>query len=238
MLRPYALFDMDGTLLDSMPYWSSLDRDYLTSQGIEMDAAMLEKTEQMRLLDALAWYHEVYGLGTSPEAMAAECQAIMIRHYEEDIALKPGALAYLEGLRREGVAMALVTASPPPIVEVALARTGIRDFFDVVLSIDDVGASKCEPVIYDVALRRLGGSHPGQAVVYEDATYALRTAHRAGYYTVRVEDPCYRASLAEARGYAHRLVGDLGRADLNAIHGLYIERLAIPVAARAQARIS
>ncbi|MDI9469801.1 MAG: HAD family phosphatase [Bacillota bacterium] len=219
MKRPYALFDMDGTLLDSMPYWMSLDHSYLVKHGLEYTEEIQRVTEKLRLRDVLAWYHEELGLGDSPESMVIDCFAIMLRHYTQDIKVKDGVIPYLDALQAAGVKMAVVTASPMVLAVPAIERHGLEKYFAEIISIDDVGASKNEPVIYDEGLRRLGGSHREEAVVYEDATYSLRTAHQAGYFTVLVDDAFYLPSRKEALLYADHHVKFLDAAEALMIHG-------------------
>ncbi len=220
MKRPYALFDMDGTLLDSMPYWMSLDHSYLTAHGLEFTDEIIRATEKLRLRDVLVWYHEELGIGDSPEAMVDDCFSIMKRHYTEDIKVKDGVVAYLDELQAAGVKMAVVTASPLVLAHPAIETHGLEKYFAEILSIDDVGVSKTEPVIYDEGLRLLGGSRREEAVVYEDATYAVRTAHQAGYFTVLVNDAFYLPSREQALQYANHHVNFLVAAEAREIHGI------------------
>lgn len=189
MDKKYAIFDMDGTLVDSMGYWDELAAEYLHSRGVQnVSDELLQRTAPLPMAETLALFICQFGLDDTPERAQAALQAIMEGHYRHDIALKPGVRAYLEQLARRGVQMCVVSATPEKLMELCLTRLGVRRYFRFVLSCESVGAGKDRPDIYHAAAKRLGAEKPADAAVYEDSHVAACTARAAGYYTVGVYD--------------------------------------------------
>jgi HAD superfamily hydrolase (TIGR01509 family) len=186
--KKFAVFDMDGTLVDSMGYWQRLGREYLASQGItEHVEAVLEQIKAMTMTESAALFIEQFGIPGPPKRAAEEMNAVMERHYRNDIPLKSGAAAYLSALSAQGVQMCVATATPEPLARACLTRLGILDRFQFVLSCDAVSAGKDRPDVFLEAARRLGQT-PDRIAVYEDAFFAAQTAKQAGFYTVGVWD--------------------------------------------------
>ena len=188
MNKPFAVFDMDGTLVDSMVYWQRLGREYLTAQGVTegMDE-VLERIKPMTMAESSALFIETFGLPGTPESVMAEMNAVMDGHYRTDIPLKPGAADYLAALKNRGVKMCVATATPEPLARACLERLGALEDLEFLLSCDAVGAGKDRPDVFLEAARRLGAD-PAETAVFEDATFALQTAKNAGFYTVGVWD--------------------------------------------------
>lgn len=192
MDKRFCIFDMDGTLVDSMAYWRSLGREYLARQGVtEGVEPILERVKPMTMTESAALFIREYGLSGTPESVAAEMNAVMNEHYRTDIPLKPGALEYLQALRGLGARMCVASATAAPLMEACFRRLGVEEYFDFMLSCEEVGAGKDRPDVFFAAARRLGGS-PGETAVFEDALFALRTARNAGFYTVAVYDSSER----------------------------------------------
>lgn len=188
MDKRYAIFDMDGTLVDSMGYWTGLAVEYLAGLGIrEIPADLPGRLMSMTMAQGAALLIQTFGLAVDAQELVAQQNAVMAGHYRRDIPLKPGVRAYLGALRARGVSMCVASATAEPLVEACLTRLGIREFFQFVLSCESLGVSKERPDIFHLAARRLG-AEPGEVAVYEDALHAARTAKEAGYYLVAVYD--------------------------------------------------
>ena len=185
MDKKYAIFDMDGTLIDSMVFWKNLATEYLTSKGIlQIPADILEQIKPMTMSESAALFRREFGLTGDVEAQMNE---MMEDHYRNVIPLKPGAWEYLENLHRQGVRMCVASATAEHLMESCLTRLGVRQYFEFLLSCETVGAGKRSPLVYQEAARRLGAV-PGQIAVYEDALYAVQTAKAAGFHVVGVYD--------------------------------------------------
>lgn len=191
-----AIFDMDGTLIDSMGYWQRLGREYLAKMGVvENVEPVIERIKPMTMLESSALFMEAFGLPGPAERIAAEMNAVMDAHYRSDIPLKPGAADYLQTLRREGVRLCVATATPEPLARTCLERLGVADCFAFLLSCDAVSAGKDRPDVFLEAARRLNAA-PADIAVYEDAVYAARTAKSAGFYVIGVYDDASAANWA------------------------------------------
>ena len=202
MDKRFAIFDFDGTLVDSAGFWQETERDFLSRRGITGDiSAILEKTKPMTVPEASRFFIQTYGFDESPDAMSDEMYATMTRHYREDVPLKDGAAAYLADLAGRGVQMCVASATAARLMRECLDRMGVGSYFAFVLSCMDVGAGKLQPDVYLAAARRFG-AEPGEIAVYEDAPYALRTAKQAGFYTIGVYDASAAAHWDEIRRIA------------------------------------
>ena len=185
MDKKYAIFDMDGTLIDSMVFWKNLATEYLTSKGIlQIPADILEQIKPMTMSESAALFRREFGLTGDVEAQMNE---MMEDHYRRDIPLKPGVREYLQNLHRQGVRMCVASATAEHLMESCLTRLGVRHNFEFLLSCETVGAGKSSPLVYREAARRLGAA-PGEVAVFEDALYAVQTAKEALFHVVGVFD--------------------------------------------------
>ena len=159
-----------------MVYWKNLASEYLRGKGIESIAPeLMERIKPMTMSESAELFRREFGLTGDPES---EMNAMMNRHYETDIPLKPGVRGYLQKLESRGVRMCVASTTAGPLMEACLSRLGVRDKFEFLL--------------YHASAGRLG-AEPGDIAVYEDALYAVRTAKNAGFHVIGV----YEAGAAE-----------------------------------------
>ena len=177
MDKQYAIFDMDGTLVDSMGFWKNLASEYLRSKGVtDIPADILERIKPMTMSESAALFQSEFDLHGDIES---EMNAMMADHYRNDIPLKPGAAKYLHTLHQTGVKMCVASATAEHLMASCLERLGILHCFAFLMSCETVGAGKDSPAVYLEAARQLG-AEPAEIAVYEDALYALRTAKDVG----------------------------------------------------------
>lgn len=179
---------MDGTLVDSMPYWSRLSVDYLNGKGFPGEfEELMDRIRTMTMPEACLLLKNEFSLPEAPEEIRVELDAVMRAHYARDIPLKEGAGAYLASLRREGAHLCVVTATALPLVHLCLGRLGVEEYFDFIMSCEEVGRGKDYPDAFLEAARRLGAA-PEEIAVFEDSPSALRTARGAGFHAVAFYD--------------------------------------------------
>ena len=120
MDKRFAIFDMDGTLVDSMVYWKHLATEFLESKGVQnISPDVLEQIKPMTMTESAALFIQEYDLPGTAESVAAEMNTMMDEHYRRDIPLKPGVQAYLEALYRRGVTMCVASATAEELMEKA-----------------------------------------------------------------------------------------------------------------------
>lgn len=194
-----AIFDMDGTLLDSMPVWHRLTQNYLKQFNVyitDEDFAACEGFSQPEVADYFLARHPELPL--TRETMLGGMDALITSRYESIAVPKDGVLDFLERMRRQGVKMAIATLTARRHAEKALLDRDMMQYFEFMLTIEDIGVSKREPDIYLAAAERLGLA-PADCMVFEDAPYAGVTAHRAGFQLCGLAEPAYAAGEAELR---------------------------------------
>lgn len=189
-ILPYALFDMDGTLVDSMGYWRRMPIEYLTARGIRPDAEGLRRIETARGYDEVIAYFASLGISATMPDILRFVEAQMARHYRDEIRVKPGVPALLDTLRAAGCRMGIITLTPHAGAELCLSKTGLSPYFEFVLTPEDMPGQcgKEEPGIFEEGLRRLGCAAPGECLFFEDSYYAIKTAVAMGLRVVGVED--------------------------------------------------
>ena len=182
-----AIFDMDGTLLDSMSVWTSIGEIYLKSQGITSRPDLLDVLRPMCLKQAAEYFAEEYGVKRTVEEIIEDVNGMIATQYREVFPCKPLALELLEELKGRGVKISVATATDPHLAEMALKRTGIYDYLTGIYSCTHVDAGKDQPDVFLYALKEMG-TKKEKTYVFEDALYALKTAREAGFPTVGVYD--------------------------------------------------
>lgn len=192
MNKKYAIFDMDGTLIDSMGYWKNLGREYLTLQGVtEKLDAIIEQIKPMTMTESAELFRTTFSLAGTRESIADEMNRMMNEHYRKDIPLKTGVKEYLKKLYLSGVKMCVASATDKELMQTCLERLGVDEYFEFLISCEEVGAGKRKPDVYIEAVKRLQKQNKlllEEVAVYEDADYAIHTALEAGFYTIAVYD--------------------------------------------------
>lgn len=208
MDKKACVFDMDGTLVDSMGYWRRLGREFLARKGVtENVEPVLERIKPMTMRESAALFIESFGLEGTPEALAAEMNGVMDDHYRRDIPLKPGVREYLAAMRAAGAVLCVATATAEPLVRACLERLGVLGEFSFLVSCETLGVGKDRPDVFREAARLLG-TVPAETAVYEDALFAARTAKEAGFYTVGVYDDAGAARWEELTDLADETIRD------------------------------
>ena len=203
-----AIFDCDGTLVDSMPMWNALVEETFDAHGIPKTPELLAEAEACNFDDMCFWFHERFGIGSSGEEILEETRQAVREHYVNDIPLFEGCRRFLDELADAGVRMLILSATTEPEVRVALASHGLEGYFERVIQTSETGSDKEHPEAYRYALEVLG-TDPQTTWVFEDAPFAVRTAHDMGLKTVclyndhdgRDRDFCERNSDILAHGY-------------------------------------
>lgn len=182
-----VIFDLDGTLFDSMWFWESLAVDFLRRHGVRDCAAVVEDISAMSPVEALAYAVKRCSLPlTVPEALA-EIEADIASFYGERVQFKPGAAEFLAEVRRRGLPAGILSATPRDYVERALIRLGVRENFSVIRHTGEAGMSKSRPEAFLRMAEELG-STAAETLVCEDALYAASTAKRAGFRVCAIRD--------------------------------------------------
>ena len=202
-----AIFDVDGTLLDSMFIWDTIGETYLRSIGYQPKENLNETFKNMSLHQAARYYQTEYGVTRSIDEIMDGVNAMLERYYRFEVPLKPGVAELLERLRQDGVRLCIATATDRHLVEAALDRCGVLSCFGEIFTCNEVGHGKDEPDIFEVALRFLG-TRREETLVFDDALYAVRTAKEAGFPVAAVYDS-HERSQAEVRARSDLYLEDL-----------------------------
>ena len=184
-----VIFDLDGTLLDSMGIWEQIDIQFLSSRGFDVPEDYAQTIAPMGFLQAAEYTIRRFSLPDTPAQLVQEWNAMAERAYRETVRLKPFVKEYLTFLRERHIPLAVATASQEILYKAALENNGIYNFFDSFTTLADVRRGKAFPDIYLQAARQMK-LLPEQCAVFEDIYDGITGARSGGFYTVAVYDPC------------------------------------------------
>lgn len=183
-----AIFDLDGTLLDSMYIWETIGSDYLASRGVIPEPNLNEKLKKMSIVQAAEYYQKVYGLNDGVEEIINGVNHRIEHFYASVVKVKPGIPELLSTLYEKRIKMCVATATDRYMAEAALKRNGIDKYFDGILTCTEVGSGKDSPKIFEKALQLIGTSK-ADTLIFEDALHAIETAKNAGFRVIGIYDP-------------------------------------------------
>ncbi|WIY53013.1 HAD family phosphatase [Devosia sp. YIM 151766] len=200
-LRPFqaAIFDMDGTLLDTEAVFRDIVYDVCTELGFEMTddvhrsmvGSSHEHTNRLLI--------EAYGVAFPYSLFDEKCRVIMRERSHAGVPVKPGARDFIVELRDRGIPVAVATSSRNPHAEHHLNAAGLLELFETVVTRDDVVHPKPHPEPYLTAAKRLG-IEPALCLALEDSHAGVHAAHAAGMQTVMVPDLVSPNAEIEALG--------------------------------------
>lgn len=203
-----AVFDMDGTLLNTMPYWRYSTLEYMLAHQwpvADSDLLRMFHTSGRKLLMEIA---QREGYAIDRMAMIHELEGYMNRHYLHDAHLKtPSVPAFLEALQSRGIRMCVATGSPRAYARNGLGRLGLLDYFEFVTDNYEGPYTKDQPAYFDALLKRLG--LPADRVwVFEDALYAMRPAKAVGMHVCAIADATQAADWPQIEALADVCIRD------------------------------
>lgn len=203
-----VIFDMDGTLLDSMGAWINAGKNFLNNRGLSLPAEQLALLETLSLGQQAALFVRQFSLTETPGEIEKQLYAMVANQYYHKIPPKSGAMELVKTLEERRIPMGVATATSRDLAEAAFRRTGLFPYFSFLLTCRELGVSKSEPAIYLEAAKRLDAA-PCDIAVFEDAAHAAATAKDAGFRVVAVADPSAAADEAVLRAQADFYVNRL-----------------------------
>ena len=181
------IFDVDGTLLDSMHIWGELGKRYLSFAGIEAKPGLAKILFPMSLDESSEYLKKEYNLPDSVEQITEDTIKILEDFYRYEAKPKEGVLAFIKRMQVKHIPMAVATSGDRRILDTALERLGISDCFTAILTCSDLKTNKRVPTIYLRAAELLG-TKPEETAVFEDVLHAIQAAKSAGFITYAIED--------------------------------------------------
>lgn len=206
-----CVFDMDGTLLDSMGVWTQVDIDFFAKRGIEMPEDYGRKVVAMPFERIADYTVERFHLPENPQQIMDEWNDMARHAYTTTVQVKPHAVEYLRSLRHHGIPMAVATSLPPSLRDPALDHAGIHGYFEVLCSTDEVPHGKESADIYLLAAERLG-VEPRNCVVYEDILSGILSAKGVGMEAWAMFDESSRKDWQHLQQVADGAITDFSQA--------------------------
>lgn len=205
-----AIFDLDGTLLDSMDVWQQVDVDFLADHGFDLPDDYCKAIRGMHFAEIADYTIARFGLTETPEEVMAQWRALAMRAYQHTVQEKPFVPAYLAQLQQQGVRIVAATASEACFIEPALTRTGLLPFFETVVYVQEVKRGKGFPDIYLEAARRVNTA-PCDCVVFEDILTAAQCAKQAGFQVIAVADLASMDDQSALKSIADQYIDDFSQ---------------------------
>lgn len=200
-----AIFDLDGTVLDSMGLWRKVDELFFTSRNMPIPEGYIQAISPLGTVGAAHYTKNTYGIKESVEEIIEEWQTTAKKEYSEHVSLKPFAKEYILSLKEKGLTLAIATASDPDMFSECLVKNGIRDVFNFIITVNEVGKGKGFPDIYEKACERMG-IKPSECMVFEDILTGLASAKKAGLYCVGVYDKSSEKDINEIKKVSDKFI--------------------------------
>lgn len=196
-----AIFDMDGTLVDSMWMWKTVDEEYLTRLGIPCPPDIQKAIEGMSFTETAVYFKTTFHIADSIEQIKEDWLAMSLDKYRHEVPAKPGAKRLLAALKTRGIRIGVATSSSREMVAASLGTLGLDAYIDEVTTACEVAAGKPAPDIYLEAAAHLN-AEPSACLVFEDIPAGILSAKAARMAVCAVDDRYSAAIRAEKQEMA------------------------------------
>ena len=207
-----AIFDMDGTLTDSMHLWIEIGRRYMESLGYDVTPEQTQAMSRMLLEEMSGYIRTEFGLQKPPEQIIAEINGMVEEGYLYEVPVKPTVLEFLQKLQDRGVPMCVATATDRYLTEACLKRNGLDGFFSAVFTCTEEHCTKRTSDIYDRA-REFLGTAPEETWIFEDTYVSLQGAVQSGCKVMAIHDRWSEKRTAQIKELADRYAETMGDID-------------------------
>lgn len=181
------IFDLDGTLVDSMWLWKDIDIEYLSRFGIAYNEKLQSEIEGKSFTETAIYFKENFGITDTIEKIKNDWNEMAYLKYKEQVSLKTGALEFLKLLKEKGKKLGIATSNSTQLTEVCLNSLNISSLFDVVITGSDIKTGKPAPDIYLENAKKLKVL-PERCLVFEDIPVGIMAGKNAGMKTCAVAD--------------------------------------------------
>lgn len=202
-----VLFDLDGTLVDSMWMWKDIDIEFLGRFGYGLPEDLQREIEGMSFSETASYFKERFSLPMTVEEIKDCWIAMSIEKYRTEVGLKPGALEFLKYCRERGIRTGVATSNGRDMVDAVIESLKIGDYLGEVATACEVAAGKPEPDIYLEVARRLS-VEPEECLVFEDIPAGIVAGKRAGMTVLAVQDEFSKDLETEKRELADGFIRD------------------------------
>jgi len=200
-----AIFDLDGTLIDSMWVWGKIDENYFKSRNMDLPENLKTQIEHLSFDETAAYFKNNFGILDTIEEIKKEWNDFAYVEYQTNVKLKPGVVEFLSLLKTLNIKIGIATSNCKPLLEVVLRANGIYDYFDCLTLTDEVSRGKNFPDVYLLTAQKLGVT-PDQCIVFEDILPAVKGAKAAGMKVVGVYDDFSKQQKEAIISHADRYI--------------------------------
>lgn len=201
-----AIFDVDGTLLDTMKIWKDVGARYLKKIGVTPEENLGHILYSMSIEEGTGYVKKRYNLPYTTDEIREGTLQVMADFYKNDAEMKNGMKSIIENYNAQNIKMIIATTSNKPLVKSALERLGILQYFCDILTATELNTNKREPLMYRKAAEILG-SKPEEIAVYEDMFEAIKTTKNAGFYVIGIYDDTNKEYWEEIKKIADETIG-------------------------------
>ncbi len=182
-----CIFDLDGTLVDSMWMWPEIDKEYLGRFGIEYDDNLKNEIDGISFHETAVYFKNKFGISDSIEKICKDWEDMAYDKYKNEVKEKRGCQKFLEQLKSKGIKMGIATSNKRSMVDVVLESLGMKNFFEVITTSDEVKKGKPAPDVY-LTTAKLLNVEPKHCLVFEDVVAGIIAGKSAGMKVCAVED--------------------------------------------------
>ena len=209
-----AIFDLDGTLIDSMWIWEGLASRYLQEIGIMAPDDLRESIKHYSLLEASHYMKDRFNIENSPEEINAHIEEILKGYYENEFQLKDNARELLEELKKRNIKMCVATATEDELAMSAMKRLEIDHYFEFLQTCNATGLQKGDKRFFEIAIEKLN-EDPKDIWVFEDAYHCMESAKEANLNVLAIEDKSAAGDRENIKGISDIYIKSFDELDID-----------------------